>query len=316
MITFYILLSAVAVMLISLVGIITTAKTFGGWAERNLKYLTSFATGVFIIVAYNLLREIFHSELEVGIILGIIAFGVIIGYLVDKVIPHSHHHHDDQEQPGAHTKSGAHRIILSDVLHNITDGFLLVPAFIIDVRLGFLVAGGILIHEIAQEISEFFVLRSAGYSTKTALLINFISSSSILLGVVIALALTQVNEEIITTLLAVAAGIIVFTIFNDLIPYSFKSAQKEQTYGKHFISILAGAVLIGIITFTTAGTHTHDQHNHDHESHHDDHSSHHENAKDKDHDASQSTLTDPALSSNLQTHTENHQLDHIDHHDH
>ncbi len=279
MIEIYILLAALGIMAVSLVGIITTAKTFGGWAERNLKYLTTFATGVFVVVAYNLVVETFHSSIEAASIFGIIAFGVLAAYLVDKAIPYSHHHHDDSENPDAHSKSGAHRIIFSDALHNITDGFLIVPAFLIDVRLGLLTALGVIVHEVAQEISEFFVLKSAGYSTKKALLINFATSSTVILGAGIALFVTNVSENLISVLLGVSAGIIIFTIFKDLVPHSFQVAQRDNTFGKHLLAAAAGIIIIASVSFATSGLHihhsgetshdhteqhSHSQHDHDH----------------------------------------------------
>lgn len=275
MTTIYILLSAAAVMLISLAGIVTTAKTIGSWAERNLKYLTTFATGVFILVAYKLVGETFHSNIEVSSILGIIAFGMLAAYLIDQAIPHSHHHHDNTENPDAHSKSGAHQIVFSDALHNITDGFLIVPAFLIDIRLGILTTLGIMVHEVAQEISEYFVLRSAGYSTKQALTINFFTASTILIGAAIALFITNVSEDLISVLLAIAAGIIIFTIFKDLIPHSFQIAQRDKTYAKHFLAALAGALLILGVASVTASTHVH-QHDTEKHGHSEEHGHAHE----------------------------------------
>lgn len=258
----YILIASVAVMLMSLVGIFTVTNVFRGWAERNLKYLATFATGVFIVVAYNLVRETFHSDISLIPLLGIMLIGVLIAFAVDKVIPNSHHHHDNSENPGSHSKAGAQRIILSDTLHNITDGFLIVPAFLVDLHLGLLTTAGIMIHEIAQEISEFFVLKSAGYSNKKALTINFITSGSIFIGVLAALFITNISENIIFSLLAIAAGIIIYTIIKDLIPYSLSVAKKEKTYTKHFIAALAGVIIIAILTSTTADSHEHTKDDH------------------------------------------------------
>jgi zinc and cadmium transporter len=266
----YIFIAAFAVMLVSLVGIITVSKVFGSWAERNLKYLTTFATGVFVIVAYNLVKEATHSDLSIAALLGLIAVGAIAAFSVDKVIPNAHHHHDSLENPsahGSHSKAGAQRIILSDFLHNITDGFLIVPAFLVDIRLGLFTTAGIMIHEVAQEISEFFVLKSAGYSTKKALTINFATSASILIGVVMSLLISNIFEDIIFVLLAIAAGIIIYTIFKDLIPYSIAIARREKTYAKHISAALAGALLILALTSLTADTHVHSEHAHTEDEH-------------------------------------------------
>ncbi len=286
--TIYILLAALAVMLVSLVGIFTTIKVFRGWAENNLKYLATFATGVFIVVAYNLVNETFYSHLSPGAIAIIIAIGGIIAFAIDKAIPDAHHHHDSTENPVAHSKAGAQRIVLSDSLHNITDGFLIVPAFLVDIRLGLLTTAGIMIHEVAQEISEFFVLRSAGYSIKKTLLINFVTSSTILVGAIIALFITNVSEDLVSILLAIAAGIIIYTIIKDLIPYSIAVAKKENTYAKHVVAALAGIAIISVLGIATADTHVHpsedsDEHGHnesEHDEHHDEMMDAHSGEKD------------------------------------
>jgi zinc and cadmium transporter len=252
-----IFIASVAVMLMSLVGIVTVSQVFGNWAERNLKYLATFATGVFIIVGYNLVKETTHSDLSIAPLLGLMVMGAIIGFGIDKIIPNAHHHHDSGENPGLHSKAGAQRIILSDFLHNITDGFLIVPAFLVDIRLGLLTTAGIMIHEVTQEVSEFFVLKSAGYSTKKALTINFATSASILIGVIVSLFISNISESIIFVLLAIAAGIIIYTIIKDLIPYSVTIAHKEKTYGKHFAAALTGALIILALTSFTADTHVH-----------------------------------------------------------
>lgn len=262
MTTLYILLASLGVMLMSLAGIFTVTNVFRGWAEKNLKYLATFATGVFLVVAYNLVKETTHSNFELAPLIGIILLGTLIAFAVDKIIPNSHHHHDNSENPEAHTKAGARRIMISDTLHNITDGFLIVPAFLVDVHLGLLTTVGIMIHEIALEISEFFVLKSAGYSTKRALTINFLTSGSILIGVFLALFVVNISETITFTLLAIAAGIIIYTIVKDLIPYSFKIAKKDATYTKHIAAALAGVLVIMALTAYTAENHGHSEEDH------------------------------------------------------
>ena len=258
----YIILAAVAVMLMSLTGIFIVIKTFRGWAERNLKYLATFATGVFVIVAYKLVKETMHSDFSLAPLLGIMAVGGLIALAIDKIIPNAHHHHDSTENQGSHSKAGAQRIILSDFLHNITDGFLIVPAFLIDIRLGLITTGGIMIHEVAQEISEFFVLKSAGYSTRKALTVNFVTSAGILLGVGASLLLSNISESVIFVLLAMAAGIIIYTIFRDLIPYSVAIARKENTYAKHLAAAMLGALLILTLASFTADIHVHSEDEH------------------------------------------------------
>lgn len=291
-----ILIASFGVMLVSLIGVVFAGKTLHDWADRNLKYLTSFATGTFLIVAYNLYKETFEIIPSLQILLLALAAGLAIAYLLDRLIPDAHHHHTSGKEPEGHSRAGAHRIMLSDALHNITDGFLIAPAFAIDIRLGIATTVGIAVHEVAQEISEFFVFKSAGLSTKQALTRNFISSGTILIGSVGGFLLLSANEGFVGIILAIAAGIITYSIFRDLIPHSLKHAKRDNSYLKHIIAILIGILLVFGINTVSGDTHNHedsDGHNHGADEHHDKHDhdeeeklfgNHSEDDHDHDHD--------------------------------
>lgn len=254
---FYIFLAALAVMTASLAGVLFAGKTLHNWAERNLKYLTSIATGVFLVVVFNLTVEVGESQLNPSFSIGLIIVGLLAALVLNKLLPDSHHHHGSGEAPHGHSKAGAHRILLSDSLHNITDGFLLSTAFMIDTRLGILTMLGIIVHESAQEISEFFVYKSAGFTTKEALLKNFLSASTILIGAVAGYFILAISESLITGLLALALGIILYTIVKDLIPSSIRHAHSEKTYVMHVLAILFGILLILGINYMTGDDHGH-----------------------------------------------------------
>ena len=67
---------------------------------------------------------------------------------------------------------------MGDAIHNVHDGIILVPAFLVSPVVGFGTALAILFHETVQEIAEFFILLGAGYSIKKALLLNLIVSTT------------------------------------------------------------------------------------------------------------------------------------------
>ncbi len=253
----YIFLAAFAVMITSLAGVLFAGKTLHGWAERNLKYLTSIATGVFLVVVYNLTVEVGESHLDPALSIGLVIVGLLAALVLNKLLPDSHHHHGSGEAPHGHSRAGAHRILLSDSLHNITDGFLLATAFMIDIRLGALTTLGIIVHELAQEISEYFVYKSAGFSTKEALVKNFLSASTILIGAVFGYFILDISENLVSGLLALALGIILYTIVKDLIPSSIRHAHSEKTYVMHVLAILFGILLILGIKYVASDSHDH-----------------------------------------------------------
>jgi len=96
-----IFVAAMAVMLISLIGVILTQKAAGNFLEKNISKLISFAAGVFLVTALVLAQEVYHlidsSLLSVGLI--IVGYG--LAWTMHILIPESHHHHIVCEQCGA-----------------------------------------------------------------------------------------------------------------------------------------------------------------------------------------------------------------------
>lgn len=275
-----ILIAAIIIMLASLLGVIFTIGTLQTWLENRLPFLVSFSAGVFLITAGAIGLEVFHVVDEVWQGALLIGVGYILAVLLHWLLPETHQHHG--EHCGhSHVKKGmARRVIIGDGVHNIADGVILVAAFSASPVLGAGVAVSILIHEALQEISEFFVLRQAGYSTKQALMINFVVSSTILLGVALgfwALA----SHELEAVLLAVSAGFFLHVVAHDLFP---KRHQHETAvlFGKHLAVVLVGALLMGMVAGVLTEGH---EHGHEHESgtHHDDDEHHHD---DEHHDES------------------------------
>jgi zinc and cadmium transporter len=265
-------LAAIAIMLVSLIGVIATWGTIGSWLTKKLHYLVSFAAGVFVVVAYGLAVETFELAPDPKAILYIV-LGTLFFSLIGKVLPEAHHHHDPQEASHIHSRKSGQRILLADALHNMADGIVLAAGFGISFQFGIVVAIGVLIHEAIQEISEFFVLRNAGYTTKEALIRNFLASSTILIGVVIALLFSTI-EGIEPILLGLGAGSFFYVVFVDLVPGSLSACKTRFCIWKHIATGMLGFVLMISVNVVTDQTHIHggDSHDtHEHEEEHYDH---------------------------------------------
>lgn len=234
-------IAALAVMLISLAGVVFSVGSLGGWMRRYTTYLATFSAGVFIVVAYHLASE---SVREGGWILAVVS--VLIGAALMEgihfIFPTKHHHHDTGHEH-SHTPIEGRSVLFSDALHNIGDGILLVGAFAANWYIGIFATIGVLLHETVQEISEYFVLREAGYSNKSALTRNFAVSSTILIGFFLAGTLSSV-EWILALLSGIAAGGFLSVILHDLLPHAIASAK---THGGAYIHIVAGIVGIGLM---------------------------------------------------------------------
>ncbi|PCI89999.1 hypothetical protein COB18_02675 [Candidatus Kaiserbacteria bacterium] len=255
----YTFIAAFIIMLASLVGIIFTWYSAGTWLQKNLRYLVTFSAGVFIIVSYGLFTE----SIELGGNIIYVALSALLGAVLlegaSRLIPNSHHHHGPTSEH-EHTPTDARRLLLGDALHNTIDGILLVPAFLIDIRVGIATTLAIFLHEIVQEISEFFVLKEAGFSTARALIVNFIVSSTILIGVFISL-FTSSASNMIPLLTSFAAGAFLYVIFRDLLPSTFRDIQRAKNYTHHAAAAVLGIlVMFGVTAITPHELHEVEEH--------------------------------------------------------
>jgi zinc transporter ZupT len=257
-----ILLAALVIMLASLVGVLFTAKVAHEFLSRRLSFLVSFSAGVFLVTSGALaleVFEIFEGMLWQGIALILVGYG--LASAVEKLLPESHHHHDPHDHDGhTHSKTGARKLLIGDAIHNIGDGIILVPAFLVSPALGIAVTASIFIHETLQEISEFFVLKQAGYSTKRALTLNFLTASTILIGVGISY-FAIASHELEGLLLAVAAGFFIHVVIHDLLP----KRSAHETVGMFFKHIVV--VAIGLVVMATVASALGESHGHGEEDH-------------------------------------------------
>ena len=248
------------IMLASLSGLIFLVKNFGNWIQQNSKFIIAFSSGIFAVVTYDLLLESFEFSKTTWVALVSVLFGFLIFQIIEKLFPEIHHHEEDD----LHCKHSKRKVIWGDALHNIGDGILLALAFTVDVKVGIVAALGIFIHEFVQEISEFSILKLSGFSTKKALIINFLVSATIIPGVILGLYIAHI-ESIVGILFGIAAGAFMHLVFVDLIPHSYQNSKKDKKYFTYLFLIIAGIFTILAINQIGGG------HSHEHEEEEDEH---------------------------------------------
>ncbi len=243
--TYVPLLAAIIVMGVSLIGVLFSARALREWMHRNSTYLATFSGGVFLLVVYHLLSETLVESSSLALAAGAILFGAALMQALHRMLPNTHHHHG-LTHDHAHTHIDGRRVLISDAFHNIGDGVLLVAAFAVSFPVGIAAAIGIIIHESVQEISEYFVLKEAGYTSRQALGYNFLSSSTILIG--IALATFLASAETISVLFAgIAAGGFLTILAQDLIPHAVHAIKREGGIEKHAVAALLGIALMLLV---------------------------------------------------------------------
>jgi zinc and cadmium transporter len=129
---------------------------------------------------------------------GTLAFlGVLLTVIVQR-FSHSH------ENPN---KSLGYANLLNELIHNFIDGLALGVAWMSGKSAGWSTSLAIAAHEIPQEMGDFAILASAGFSTRKLLLLNLIVSFTCPAGVVVSYALgSVVSEGFREILLPVTAG--------------------------------------------------------------------------------------------------------------
>ena len=101
-------------------------------------------------------------------------------------------------------------------LHNLVGGLAVGSAFVVDIRVGVVTWLAAAAHEIPQELGDFGVLIQGGWTKRSALLWNFVSALTFLIGGVVAYFSADVVD--VAYLLPFAAGNFIYIASADLIP--------------------------------------------------------------------------------------------------
>jgi zinc and cadmium transporter len=172
---------------------------------------------------------------------------VVVGFafflLLEQVL-HWHHCHREE---GVCRKPQTYLILIGDGIHNFIGGFAVAGTFLIDVRLGISTWLAAAAHEIPQEIGDFGVLVHGGWSRKKALLLNFLSASTFLIGGLLAYSLSF--SSWIYYLIPFAAGNFIYIGASDLIPEVNRHNKLANSF-LHFVCFCTGiAILLGLRIF-------------------------------------------------------------------
>lgn len=244
----YALLAALLVATMSLGGILFASTRGTHFFSRYHHHVLAFAIGVLCMILYTVGEEGWHlfEETPHLFVLGSIG-GAALLYVVSRM--HAHHHHSGEHEHETHahmhSRIDGHRVLVADGVHNISDGLILYPAFLVSPITGLVATLGVAIHELISEVSEFFILKEAGYTTREALVRNFVTACSIFVGVLVAYFLSSV-EMFEAWILAVSFGAFAYLIFADLVPCVYAHAEKKKL-PYYLLATVAGFVLMTLI---------------------------------------------------------------------
>lgn len=243
----YIIISVIIVSLISFAGIFFLAFK-KNLLQKILLFLVALSVGSLLGGAFlHLLPEVIE---EVGFTLQVsllILGGILLFFIIENFIHWRHCHVPTSKDHPHHL---APMNLIGDGIHNFLDGLIIAASYFVSLPLGIITTLAVILHEIPQEISDFGVLIYAGYSRRKALLFNFLSALTALLGATVGILLSG-NTEFIHVIIPIAAGGFIYIAGSDLIPEIHKE-QKGFSI-KNLVGIILGILLMLGLTFLEVG---------------------------------------------------------------
>jgi len=161
--------------------------------------------------------------------------GFALFFLIEKVL---HWRHCHKGECKVHTFT--YMNLIGDSIHNFIDGLIMATSFVISIPLGMTTTMAIALHEIPQEIGDFGVLIYGGFTKKKALVLNFLTALTAVLGGLIGFFISNMVENVKLFILPFAAGGFLYIAASDLIP----EIRKETSLKKSMIYF--GIFILGI----------------------------------------------------------------------
>ena len=238
----YAIVSVLIVSAVSLIGIITLWFNTK-FLKKILLLLVSFSAGALFGDAFlHLLPEAIDANWLTLFVSLSLLWGILFGLITEKVVRRNHCHMPITK---THTHPVATMNLVGDIVHNFIDGLIIWASYLVSIPLGIATTLAVVLHEIPQEIWDFGVLVHGWYSPKKALLLNFLTALTAIIGVVLSFVLYRYIQDIVVFLIPFAAGTFIYIAGSDLIPELHKETKISQT----LIQILF--FLIGIWLMST-----------------------------------------------------------------
>jgi zinc and cadmium transporter len=236
----YSIVSVIVVSLISLIGILALLL------RRDVKKITfllvSFAVGGLFGDAFiHLLPESFES-IENKLAMGLwVLFGMMIFFVLEKFLRWRHCHLSEDEH---HIHPVVTMNLVGDAVHNLIDGMVIGATYLVSIPLGLTTTLAVVLHEIPQEMGDFGVLVHGGLTVKKALIFNFFSALTAVVGAILSVGIGPYVQGYTVALVPMTAGGFIYIAGSDLLP-ELQHDVKISTSLLQFVLILLG---IGIMT--------------------------------------------------------------------
>lgn len=234
--------STFIISLFSLVGILTIA-----WRKEKLEKilltLVALASGALLGGAFlHLLPEAIEKFDKKNLFFWVL-FAFIVFFIVEKILQWRHCH-----RGGCEVHPFGYMTILGDGIHNFIDGLIIAAAFTESIQFGLIVSLMVALHELPQEIGDFGVLLFAGFQRKKALIINFLTALTAMIGGLVGFFLVNYSNVFIKIAIPFAAGGFIYIGASDLLPEIRKTTKLKESIAT-LIAFLIGIGIIYLMKF-------------------------------------------------------------------
>ena len=246
------LLATLAGGVLAVVAAAATLALSRSWISR----LVSFAVGallgaVFLELLPHALEEGNAEWVMLTVLVGLLAF-----FLLEKLVLWRHSHGHDEHRGDAEESEHDHAmhghdggrsglmILIGTAVHNFCDGVVIAASFLADFRLGVATTIAIVAHAVPQQVGDFAVLLHSGYTRGKAFAYNVSAGTATIAGGLAGYFALARMQQVLPTVLAIAASSLLYVAVADLIPSLHRRAEPLET-AKQMLLIGLGVAIIG-----------------------------------------------------------------------
>lgn len=209
---------------------------------RIVPWLISYAVGTLLGASLLGLIPEALAELSPQKVLGSLLAGIVVFFILEKLVLLRHCHTDDCHVHGA----AAQMVIIGDAFHNFIDGAIIAAAVLTSVPLGINAAIAIAAHEIPQEVGDIAILLHAGYSRRRAMILNVTSGLAGLAGALLGFTAVNALPHVRPFVLAFSSASMLYIAMSDLIPDLHRGSVDRNSLRQ---VLLIGAGIATVVLF-------------------------------------------------------------------
>lgn len=233
-------------VIISLSVILLFLTTFSGYVilkfnksltGKKMFLLVSFSAGTLVAIASHHFFEVIKVSSKISEIITLFFAGILLNVFISFLF---------KKRKWDENKKLVWMLLPADMLHNLTESFVLVNALLIDVFFGFWALFTLILHEIPHKTANFGLLLFSLNNQKNAFFLSVLSGLFFIPGAIFAYSGHQslINNELIQ---AFISGNFVYVSLGAVLPKLFKSSSFKDIKSET-ISFFLGILIILLIS--------------------------------------------------------------------